>query len=198
MDSYFQLAISALIGIGLAAACGFKVFAPMLVMSMAVKAHLLNLTDGWDWIGSWPALSAFLIATVVEIGGYYLPWIDNLLDTIQTPAAIVAGTVATAACVSEMHPLVQWSTAIIAGVGVTGSIQFTTVAARATSSLTTGGLANWIVATLETVMAFLMAILAIVVPILAGIVVCGIGVVVVRSFVRRRAKKVAGRSGIPA
>jgi hypothetical protein len=188
VDSIFGLIISVLIGIGLAAACGFKVSVPMLVMSIAVKARLLDRTEGWNWVGSWPAMSAFFVATVVEIGAYYLPWIDNFLDSIQSPAAVVAGTAATAACVSDTHPLLQWSTAIITGVTVSGSIQLTTVATRATSSVTTGGLGNWVVATIETVMSFVMAVLAVFAPILAGLIVCAIGFFVIRSYLRRRQK----------
>jgi hypothetical protein len=115
MDTVFGTITSGLIGIGLAAACGFRVFVPMLVMSIAVKAGLLDLTDGWSWLGSWTALVALFVATVAEVSGYYIPWFDHLLDTMASPAAVVAGTLATAACISGMDPLLQWSAAIIAG-----------------------------------------------------------------------------------
>jgi hypothetical protein len=185
----------ALIGVGLAASCGFRVFVPMLVMSVAVKAGLLELTEGWSWLGGWPAVISFSIASVTEIAGFYIPWVANLLDAIAAPAAIVAGTVATAACVSEMHPLLQWSTAIIAGGGIAGAVQATTVAARLTSTVTTGGLGDWVVATLELAVSFALSVLAVVVPIVAGLVLCLVGFWVVRTFLRRRAQRaVAART----
>ena len=134
---------------------------------------------------------AFGIATVTEIVGFYIPWLDNLLDTMASPAAVVAGTIVAAACVSEMSPLLQWSTAIIAGGGVAGVVQGTTVLARGASTVTTGGFGNFIIATLELVMSFALSILAVVVPILAGLVVCSIGCWAVRVFLRRRKAKCA-------
>src|SRR5215469_1550912 len=94
--------IGVLVGVGLAASCGFRVFVPMLVMSVAARAGQLELGEGWSWIASWPAIIGFGVATLVEIGGYCIPWLDNLLDTLASPAAVIAGTLLTAACVSNL------------------------------------------------------------------------------------------------
>src|ERR1043165_1472954 len=108
------------LGIGLSAACGFRVFVPLLVMSIASLSGHLTLAPGFQWIGTYPALVTFSAATIAEIAGYYIPWVDHLLDTIATPAAIVAGTVITAAAVGDMSPILKWSLAAIAGGGVAG------------------------------------------------------------------------------
>lgn len=158
MESFFSIILSCLIGVSLAAACGFRIFVPLLVMGIAVKSGQLQLADGWDWIGSWPALSAFAIASVTEFAGFLIPGFDNILDTIATPAAIVAGTIATAACVSEMDPLLQWSTAIIAGGGAAAVVQGATVVARGASTVTTAGLGNSLVAVSELVMSFVLSV----------------------------------------
>ena len=97
------------IGIGLSATCGFRIFVPLLGMSIAHHAGALSFASGFDWIGSWPATIAFGIAMVIEIAAYYIPWLDNLLDTIATPAAIVAGTIATASMVGDVTPFLRWS-----------------------------------------------------------------------------------------
>lgn len=178
-----------LIGVGLAASCGFRVFVPMLVMSIAVKAGQLEVADGWDWVGSFPALIIFSAATVIEVAGYFIPWLDNLLDTVSTPAAVVAGTIATAACVSEMSPAFQWSVAIIAGGGVAGTVQSTTVLARGASSVATGGFGNFVVSISELVMSIVMAVLAVVVPIVAAVLLCVVACCVARSILRRRATR---------
>src|SRR6266404_582426 len=94
--------LSICVGIGLSAACGFRVFVPLLVMSIAALSGHLTLAHGFEWIGSYPALVAFAVATCLEIAGYYIPWVDNLLDTIATPAAIIAGTIITAAMVTDV------------------------------------------------------------------------------------------------
>src|SRR5438105_9241668 len=99
---------SILLGIGLSAACGFRVFVPMLIISVAAISGHLTLAPGFQWLGTYPALLTFAVATLLEISGYYVPWLDHLLDTLATPAAIVAGTVITAAMVTKMDPLLKW------------------------------------------------------------------------------------------
>jgi hypothetical protein len=127
MDTTLEIVLSVLVGVGLSAACGFRVFVPLLVISIASKTAHLSLAPGFDWMGSWPALVAFSLATALEITAYYVPWLDNLMDSIATPAAIVAGVIATAACIGDMSPFLKWTLAVIAGGGAAGAVQTVTV-----------------------------------------------------------------------
>ena len=160
--------MSIMIGVALSATCGFRVFVPLLAVNIGTRAldadgqPRIELADGFDWLSSDIALMVFLVATLFEIGGYYIPWIDNLLDTIASPASIVAGTVITASFVTGMDPWLQWLLGVIAGGGAAGAVQATTVVARAGSTVTTGGLGNPIVASVETSGAFLGSALSIV------------------------------------
>jgi hypothetical protein len=159
---------SILLGIGLSAACGFRVFVPMLVMSIASITGHLTLASGFQWIGTYPALFTFAVATIVEIGGYYIPWLDHLLDSLASPAAIVAGTIVTAAMVMKMDPLLKWTLAVIVGGGVAGLIQGSTVLTRATSTATTGGFGNPVFATIELVSSAVISFMALLLPWLTG------------------------------
>ena len=152
------------LGIGLSAACGFRVFVPLLALSLASISGHLTLAPGFAWIGSYPALVTFSVATCLEIAGYYIPWVDHLLDTIASPAAVIAGTLVTASLVTDVSPLVKWSLALIAGGGVAGMVQGTTVLARGTSLATTGGVANPLVATIELAGAVLTSLVALLAP----------------------------------
>ncbi len=154
------------IGIGLSAACGFRVFVPLLFINMASLTGYLQLSPGFEWIGSYPASIAFGTAMIVEILAYYIPWLDHLLDLITSPAAIVAGTIATASMVTELSPFLKWTLAMIAGGGVAALFQGVTVAFRTKASALTGGLGNPLVSTAEAVGAVLTSLLAIFVPIL--------------------------------
>jgi len=160
--------MSIMIGVALSATCGFRVFVPLLAVNIGTRAldadgqPMIELAGGFDWLSSDIALMVFLVATLFEIGGYYIPWIDNLLDTIASPASIVAGTVITASFVNGMDPWLQWLLGVIAGGGAAGAVQATTVVARAGSTVTTGGLGNPIVASVETSGAFLGSALSIV------------------------------------
>ena len=165
----WELILSITVGVGLSAACGFRVFIPPLVMCIAHKAGHVSFGADFVWMESNVALIAFSIAAVLEIGAYYIPWLDNALDTIAAPAAVVAGTVTTAAMLGDISPWLKWSLAAIAGGGAAGAVQVTTTVARGASSMLTGGTGNWVVSTGEGIGAVITAILAIVVPILVFI-----------------------------
>ncbi len=158
---------SLFVGLGLAAACGFRVFVPFLVMSIASHTGYLELGGGFQWIATTPAIVAFATATILEIAAYYIPWVDNLLDTLAAPSAVVAGTIVTASALTDIAPFLKWTLAAIGGGGIAGIIQTATTAIRHTSTLTTGGLANPLVSTAEAGGSFAFAILAIVLPVIA-------------------------------
>lgn len=183
----FEILLSLAIGIGLSAACGFRIFVPFLVMSVAAQAGYLNLASGWDWIGTTPALIAFAVAAVLEVGAYYVPWLDNLLDTIATPAAVVAGVVATAAVVSGMSPFLTWTLAAIAGGGAAGIIQSGTVLLRGMSSATTMGMGNFAVSTGEFAGSLVLSVLSFILPIFTLVLVLALIFWTWQRFRRRRA-----------
>jgi hypothetical protein len=159
--------LSLLVGTGLAAACGFRVFVPLLVMSLAARAGHLQLGGGFGWIASGPALIAFAAATALELAGYFIPYVDHVLDVLAAPAAAVAGTLVTASSVIGMSPFLKWSLAIIAGGGIAALVHAATGATRAASTATTGGLANPVVAVAEAGGSTLLSILAIAAPLAA-------------------------------
>jgi len=189
-----EIALGLFAGIGLSAAAGFRVFVPFLIMSLASLTGNLDLAPGFEWIGTYPALFVFAAATVLEVAAYFVPWLDNLLDTIATPAAVVAGVVATAAMVSGMSPLLKWILAAIAGGGAAGAVQAGTVTLRAASTATTGGLANPLVAVGEFVSSVVTTVLAIVVPIVTIILLVTGFFLVARQIRRFNAARARRRS----
>jgi hypothetical protein len=162
-------ALSLCIGVALSAACGFRVFIPMLCLSVAAKLGWVGFDEGFAWIGSWPALIAFALATALETGAFYVPWLDNALDTVKAPAAMLAGTIATAGFLTQVDPLLQWSCAIIAGAGAAGLTSLGMAGVRVISTAATGGFGNFLVATFEWVAAFFLSVLAVILPPLAAL-----------------------------
>lgn len=162
-----DLLMSVALGIGLAAAVGLRVFAPLLVLSVAAWSGHLELSESMQWLGTLPAVVMLSAAALAEVMAYYLPGVDNLLDAIATPIALVAGTVAAAAVMTDLPPIVKWTTAVIAGGGAAGLTQGVTSLLRAKSTATTGGLGNPVVATGELGGSLLLAVLAIVAPVAA-------------------------------
>jgi hypothetical protein len=182
MDWIFPI----LIGVGLSAACGFRVFLPLLALSIAAQLGLLNLSPGFEWIGSDAGTMAFAVATILEICGYFIPWVDHLLDSIATPAAVLAGVLATASLLGDFSPLLRWSLAIIAGGGIAGMVQASTVALRGLSFTTTGGLANPVFSLLETLGAAGLSLFAILIPIIAVILVVALVLFFLSRVLRKR------------
>ena len=178
--------MSIALGLGLAAACGFRVFVPLLVASVAAQTGHLELAGSFAWIGSPVALATFAAATALEMGAYYVPWVDNLLDTVAAPAAVIAGVVVSASVFTDMSPLLSWSLALVAGGGSAGVVQTATSVTRMASSALTGGLGNPIVSTLEAIGAALLSVVAILAPILAILAVVVLVVIFARKLLAYR------------
>ena len=176
------------LGVGLAAAVGFRVFLPLLFLSFAGFNDIIPLNESWEWVGSLTAVIVLGIATVIEIAGYYIPWVDNALDTIAVPLATAAGMLVVAATVSDLDPVITWALTIIAGGGTAAAISGTSSAVRLTATATTGGFANPIVSTAETATATVFSVLAIFIPIAAGILVLLLFYFVIRFYKKRRRK----------
>ena len=156
-----QILLSLSLGLGLAAACGFRVFIPPLMMGVGSRLDLYSLEGSFVWVDDTWAIAIFAVATLLEIGGYFIPWIDNLLDTVATPAAIIGGIFVTSASLEgELDPSAQWTLSVIAGGSVSGVIQLGTVATRAVSTGTTGGLANPVISLIEAVASILCILIS--------------------------------------
>lgn len=200
-DTAVSLAVSIALGIGLAAAVGFRVFLPLLVASVAAYTGHLHLNDSFAWLGSLTAVTMLGVAALVEVAAYYVPAVDNLLDTVTAPLALVAGTIVSAAVIADMPPLIKWSTAIIAGGGVAAITQGVTTLVRAKSTAFTAGLGNPVVSTVEMVAAAVISLLALLAPLAAlalVVLICWLTVQLVRKFLRSdRAARQRAQSTAP-
>ena len=181
-----ELLSSILIGLGLAAACGFRVFVPLLIAGLAARFGGLPVVGGFGWIGSTPALVAFAVATGVEILGYYGPWVDNLLDALAAPAAVAAGILLMASTLVDCGPFLRWTLAVVAGGGTAALFQGLTTVARQVSSISTGGLGNPVLATVEGGSSALLAVLAVTLPIVALVLIAVLLVLVLKLLPLRR------------
>jgi len=195
-DDTLSIVFAVCTGLGLAAACGFRVFLPLLALSVAARADQLTLAEGFAWIGSTPALVVFAVAAAVEIAAYYIPLVDNLLDTIATPAAAVAGTVVASAMLVELEPWLRWTLGIVAGGGLAASIQIPTAAMRGGSTVTTAGLANPGIATGELLAAGLVSGIAVLAPIVVPMLVIALVAGAIQ-WRRKRRKNNHGGHGEP-
>jgi len=175
------------VGLALSTAAGLRIFVPLLVTSIAARSGYITLTPGMTWIGSDAALVAFATALVVEVSAYYVPWLDNVLDTIATPVATGAGIIAMAAVTPDLPPLIRWTLAIVAGGGAAGLAQVSAALLRLKSTALTAGTGNSVVATAELGGAIVLSLLALLAPVLAAVAVVGLLAWLLRRASRRRA-----------
>jgi Domain of unknown function (DUF4126) len=183
-----DFALPALLGIGLAAASGFRVFVPLLVLGLAAHGGYVPVGESFAWVATPPALAMLAVAALAEIVAYYIPGVDNLLDTIAAPAAIAAGIAVSAAVMADVPPMIKWTLAIIAGGGAAALTQSATTLARGSSTAMTGGLGNPVIATGELFGAAGLSLLAIAAPLIAiGVtaIVCIAAWRLARRFFRR-------------
>lgn len=166
-----DLALSIVLGVVLAAASGFRVFLPMLIVSGAAYTGHLSLDNSFAWLGTPSALTMLSVAALVEVLAYYVPGVDNLLDAVATPAAFVAGTIVSAAVMTDLPPMAKWMAAVIAGGGTASFTQGVTAILRAKSTVFTGGFGNPVIATGELGGSVLLSLLALAAPLAAFAVV---------------------------
>ncbi len=180
--------ISIFLGVGLAASVGFRIFLPLFALSLASYFGVWELNESWQWIGSIAALIALGVATLAEIFAYFIPWVDNLMDSMAIPLAAIAGTAVMVSTVANLDPVVTWSLAIIAGGGTATAIKGAGASTRLVSTATTGGIGNPLVSTVETGTALVVSVASIFAPILAAFLVIMILVFIFMIYRKLRPK----------
>ena len=173
------------IGIGLSASCGFRVFVPMLVASIAAKVGIFPVNEGFQWLASWPAIVSFGTATIAEILAYYIPFVDNLLDTITTPLAVGGGTLLLTSVLPIDNDFLKWAVGFLFGGGAAATVQGGTVLTRLASTKLTAGVGNQVVATGEHAAAFGTSVLAVIIPLVFAALVILLIVYIVTKFGKR-------------
>lgn len=200
-----ELFTAVLLGIVLSAVCGMRIFVPPLFLSIGAQLDWIPLAESFAWLAAPEATLVLGIATLLEVGAYYIPWLDNLLDALATPLAVIAGTVVAASqffdipLIADQSPTVGWVLAAIGGGGTAAIIQLLTVAVRAVSTGVTGGFGNFIVATFEAIAALFFSLLAILVPFVATTLLLALAimlaVLIQRNYLRlRRGRQPASNS----
>ncbi|WP_422924875.1 DUF4126 domain-containing protein [Singulisphaera sp. PoT] len=172
-------------GIGLSAASGFRVFVPLLIMSLGMHLGYISPHESFRWVGSTPALVVLSVATAVEFLGYLIPMVDHALDAMALPASAVAGTVLTAGAIAELDPFARYTLAIIAGGGTAAAMRSSLALGRGASTATTGGLANPVLSVFEFFASIFVTIFAVLLPVFAVVCLFFVMLIILRWAYRR-------------
>ncbi|MGB7375556.1 MAG: DUF4126 domain-containing protein [Rivularia sp. (in: cyanobacteria)] len=180
------------LGIGLSAACGFRVFIPPLALSIAAHGGMLQLSSEWEWLGSESAITTLSIAATVEVFAYFLPWVSNFLDSIEILLAPIAGMIMTASTLSmagDFDPTLLWILTIITGGATAETVELTTSVTRLATSVSTAGMGGPIIGLVEAISSAIISILAISLPILSTLLVIFLLIYCVRRILKFIAKR---------
>jgi hypothetical protein len=133
----------------------------------------------------------FGTATVLEIVAYYVPFVDNVLDSITAPMAVGAGTLLLTSVLPIDNGLLKWTAGFIIGGGIAATVQSGSVLLRLLSSSLTGGTGNSMVTTGEHAAALGTSLLSLVIPLIV-VPVLLVLVILAIVFIRKRFIRVRG------
>ena len=185
MDLYLKI----LIGLGLSAASGFRLFVPFAILSIFSISGIYNTTSTPFIFSSDLFLVIFIILSVSEVLLFYNPWIDNMLDLISTPASIFSGIILTYFVLYDMEIYLRLLISVILGGLVSLNVQLLTVKARSSTSIFSKGNGNQIVSTIENISSIFISILVLKFP-LAGIFVSAIIIYLIYTFIIKKGRQV--------
>ena len=180
------------LGIGLSAACGFRVFIPPLALSIAAHGGMLQLSSEWEWLGSESAITTLSIAATVEVFAYFIPWVSNFLDSIEILLAPIAGMFMTASTLSmagDFDPTLLWILTVIVGGATAETVELTTSVTRLATSVSTAGMGSPIIGLVEAISSAIISILAISLPILSTLLVIFLLIYGIRRILKFIAKR---------
>ncbi|MBK6538481.1 MAG: DUF4126 domain-containing protein [Ignavibacteria bacterium] len=185
MDLYLKI----LIGLGLSAASGFRLFVPFAILSIFSISGIYNTTSTPFIFSSDLFLVIFIILSVSEVLLFYNPWIDNMLDLISTPASIFSGIIITYFVLYDTEIYLRLLISVILGGLVSLNVQLLTVKARSSTSIFSKGNGNQIVSTIENISSIFISILVLKFP-LAGIFVSAIIIYLIYTFIIKKGRQV--------
>lgn len=161
MADLLALLAAGILGVALAASCGMRTFLPLFVVGVVGRlTGWVDIGDDFDWVTSTPALVAFGTGAVLEMAGDKIPWIDNFLNAIQTPARTLAGALIYASVAVDMPLWVLAILALILGGGTALAVHTARMGLRLGSTAVTGGSANPVLSLLEDLGCLLSTLLS--------------------------------------
>ena len=162
----WQFLPALLLGIGLSASSGLRAFLPLLALALAFRFQAIGLqpTSNFAWLGSNLAIAALAIATVVEIAGDKIAFVDHALDSVGTLVRPAAGALAAGAVFNEGDPATGALIGLIVGAPLALGVHGAKATSRGASTVGTFGMANPLVSLIEDLVALATVVAAFFIP----------------------------------
>jgi hypothetical protein len=179
-------------GAGLAAPAGLNAYIPLLTVGLLARfTDLVTLNAPYDIIASDAGLIILTVLLVIELFADAIPGIDSVNDVIQSVIRPAAGAFLMLAAdegMLDMHPILQ----VIIGAGLAGAVHAVKALGRPVITMSTGGLGNPGVSSLENLLALVLSIMAILIPVAVLVGAVLFLILVIRWLLRRRSTTGAG------
>lgn len=157
---------SILSAFGLSAASGLNAYIPLLLVGLTARfTDWIKLSAPFDLLANEWVIGVLVVLLGIEFFADKIPLVDHANDVIQTFIRPTAGAILFASetqVITQIHPVV----ALILGLLVAFGVHATKAAARPVVTLTTGGLGNPVVSTVEDVASVGLSLTAILAPVL--------------------------------
>lgn len=154
---------------GLSASAGLNAYLPLLIVAVCTRLGLFELNAPFDVMGSWWVIGALVVLTLIEVFVDKIPAVDTANDVINTVIRPAAGAVlfaASANVVTDISPVLS----LVLGLLTAGGVHAAKTMARPAVTVTTAGVGNPVVSTLEDLLAAVTSLLAVLLPWLAAII----------------------------
>jgi hypothetical protein len=178
--------------VGLSTSAGLNAYIPMLLVALAGRFPsadpIIKLASPYDVLTSWWVIGVLVVLLLIETFVDKIPAVDTVNDVIQTFIRPTAGAVlfaASANVITDVSPVL----AIIAGLLVAGSVHVTKGVVRPAVTASTVGTGNWLVSTIEDMIAAIVSIVSLLIPILVAVLLVAFFLLLVLYLVRRRNKR---------
>lgn len=189
---------SILAGFGLSAASGLNAYIPLLIVGLTARfTDWIKLPAPFDLLANEWVLGALVVLLAIEFFADKIPGVDHVNDIIQTFIRPSAGAILFASqahVITSIHPAL----ALILGLVVAFGVHATKATARPLVTLTTFGIGNPIVSTVEDVASLGITLTAILAPVLLILVFALLIYLAYRIWTRKRRTPAASVAASPA
>ncbi len=165
MDWFSTLSLA----FGSAWTSGINLYATVTVLGLLQKFGAAKLPGGLDALDNWWIIGVAGFLYLVEFFADKIPYVDSIWDVVHTFIRVPAGVIVAYAATSNLDPGIYIPAALVGG-GLAFSSHGTKAAVRLGANVSPEPVSNWILSTIEDIIAFVGTVLAVYAPVIIAVV----------------------------
>jgi hypothetical protein len=157
------------LALGSAWTSGINLYATVTVLGLLQKFGWAILPGGLDVLDNWWIIGVAGFLYLVEFFADKIPYVDSIWDVVHTFIRVPAGVIVAYAATYQLDPGIYIPAALLGG-GLAFSSHGTKAAVRIGANVSPEPVSNWILSTVEDIIAFAGTLLAVFAPVIIAIV----------------------------